>query len=109
LVRGQVLQAREQEYVAAARVVGASCLRIPRRHTFPNITSPLIVQATHASGAVILAEATLPFLGQGAWPPTPDWGSMIFIAATYLERHPWMAVGPGIAIFLTVSGLNMFG
>lgn len=109
LVRGQVLQARGQEYVTAARVVGAARLRIVVRHILPNIVSPLIVQATLASGAAILAEATLSFLGLGVQPPTPDWGSMIFIASTYLERNPWMAVGPGIAIFITVFSFNMFG
>jgi peptide/nickel transport system permease protein len=109
LVRGQVLQAREQEYVTSARVVGAGWLRISARHIFPNVTSPLIVQATLASGAAILAEATLSFLGLGVQPPKPDWGSMIFIASTYLERNPWMAVGPGVAIFLTVFSFNMFG
>lgn len=109
LVRGQVLQAREQEYITAARVVGAGAGRVVLRHILPNIVSPLIVQATLASGAAILAEATLSFLGLGVQPPTPDWGSMIFIASTYLERNPWMAVGPGIAIFITVFSFNMFG
>jgi peptide/nickel transport system permease protein len=109
LSRGQVLQAREQEYVMAARLLGAGQPRVVVRHILPNIVSPLIVQATLASGAAILAEATLSFLGLGAQPPTPDWGSMINIAATYLQQNPWMAVGPGVAIFLTVFSFNMFG
>ncbi|MGH2585935.1 MAG: ABC transporter permease [Dehalococcoidia bacterium] len=109
LARGQVLQAREFEYVTAARVLGAGRGRVITRHIFPNITSPLIVQATLASGAAILAEATLSFLGLGAQPPTPDWGSMIFVAATYLRQNPWFAIGPGVAIFITVFSFNMFG
>ncbi|MER3420302.1 MAG: hypothetical protein C4290_07170 [Chloroflexota bacterium] len=109
LVRGQVLQAREQEYVLAARLLGASQARVVLRHILPNIASPLIVQATLASGAAILAEATLSFLGLGVQPPQPDWGSMIFTATTYLEHNPWMAIGPGAAIFLTVFSFNMFG
>jgi peptide/nickel transport system permease protein len=109
LARGQVLQAREQEYVVAARLLGAGRGRIVRRHIMPNILSPLIVQATLASGAAILAEATLSFLGLGAQPPTPDWGSMINIAATYLQQSAWMSIGPGVAIFLTVFSFNMFG
>jgi len=109
LARGQVLQARELEYVTAARIVGAGEGRVVVRHILPNIVSPLIVQATLASGAAILAEATLSFLGLGAQPPTPDWGSMIFVAASYLKQNPWFAVGPGVAIFLTVFSFNMFG
>jgi peptide/nickel transport system permease protein len=109
LARGQVLQAREQEYVTAARLLGAGRRRVVGRHILPNIVSPLIVQATLASGAAILAEATLSFLGLGAQPPTPDWGSMIFVASTYLRQNPWFAVGPGVAIFLTVFSFNMFG
>jgi peptide/nickel transport system permease protein len=109
LVRGQVLQAREQEYVLAARLLGAAQARVVVRHILPNLASPLIVQATLASGAAILAEATLSFLGLGVQPPQPDWGSMIFTATTYLEHNPWMAIGPGVAIFLTVFSFNMFG
>jgi peptide/nickel transport system permease protein len=109
LARGQVLQAREFEYVTAARLLGAGRGRLVVRHILPNIVSPLIVQATLASGAAILAEATLSFLGLGAQPPTPDWGSMIFVASTYLTQNPWFAIGPGVAIFLTVFSLNMFG
>ena len=109
LSRGQVLQAREQEYVTAARLLGAGRGRVVGRHILPNIVSPLIVQATLASGAAILAEATLSFLGLGAQPPTPDWGSMINISYTYLQQNAWMSVGPGVAIFLTVFSFNMFG
>ena len=109
LARGQVLQAREFEYVTAARLLGAGQGRVVSRHILPNIVSPLIVQATLASGAAILAAATLSFLGLGTQPPTPDWGSMIFIASSYLTQNPWFAIGPGVAIFLTVFSFNMFG
>jgi peptide/nickel transport system permease protein len=109
LARGQVLQAREFEYVTAARLLGAGRTRVVRRHILPNIISPLIVQATLASGAAILAEATLSFLGLGAQPPTPDWGSMMFVASSYLTQNPWFAIGPGMAIFITVFSFNMFG
>jgi peptide/nickel transport system permease protein len=109
LARGQVLQAREFEYVTAARLLGAGRGRVVGRHILPNIISPLIVQATLASGAAILAEATLSFLGLGAQPPTPDWGSMMFVASSYLTQNPWFAIGPGLAIFITVFSFNMFG
>jgi peptide/nickel transport system permease protein len=109
LSRGQVLQAREMEFVTAARLLGAGWTRLVLRHILPNIVSPLIVQATLASGAAILAAATLSFLGLGTKPPTPDWGSMIFVASSYLEQNPWFAVGPGLAIFITVLSCNMFG
>jgi peptide/nickel transport system permease protein len=109
LARGQVLQAREFEYVIAARLLGAGRSRVVGRHILPNINSPLIVQATLASGAAILAEATLSFLGLGAQPPTPDWGSMMFVASSYLTQNPWFAIGPGVAIFITVFSFNMFG
>jgi peptide/nickel transport system permease protein len=109
LARGQVLQAREFEYVIAARLLGAGRGRVVGRHILPNIISPLIVQATLASGAAILAEATLSFLGLGAQPPTPDWGSMMFVASSYLTQNPWFAIGPGFAIFITVFSFNMFG
>jgi peptide/nickel transport system permease protein len=109
LTRGQVLQAREQDYVTAATVLGASRRRIVRRHILPNIVNPLIVAASMASSAAILSLATLSFIGIGAQPPRPDWGSMIFLSTGYLDRAPWLALGPGIAIFVTVFSCQMFG
>ena len=109
LTRGQVLQAREQEYVTGATVLGASRLRIIGRHILPNIANPLIVAASIASSGAILALAALSFLGIGTQPPEPDWGSMIQAATGYLNRYPWLAFGPGVAIFLTVFSFYMLG
>jgi peptide/nickel transport system permease protein len=109
LTRGQVLQAREQEYVTAAAVVGASRLRILLRHILPNIANPLIVAASISSSTAILALAALGFIGIGPQPPDPDWGSMINAASGLLNRSPWLSFGPGLAIFITVFSFSMFG
>jgi peptide/nickel transport system permease protein len=109
LTRGQVLQAREQEYVTAAAVLGASQARIVVRHVLPNVINPLIVAASISSSGAILALAGLGFLGIGQQPPEPDWGSMINAASGYLSNAPWLSFGPGLAIFLTVFSLSMFG
>jgi ABC-type dipeptide/oligopeptide/nickel transport system permease subunit len=109
LTRGQVLQAREQEYVTAATVLGASQARIVGRHIFPNIANPLIVAASLASSGAILSLAALSFLGIGTQPPAPDWGSMIQSATGYLNKYPWLCFGPGLAIFLTVFSFYSLG
>jgi peptide/nickel transport system permease protein len=109
LTRGQVLQAREFEYVTAARVIGASRRRIVLRHILPNVLSPLIIVGSLAAGAAILTEASLSFIGIGAQPPTPDLGSMIDAARDYLENQAWLAVGPGVAIFLIVWSFANLG
>ena len=110
LTRGQVLAAREREYVLAARTIGASPRRIVLRHIFPNITNPLVVQATLSIAFAILAEATLSFLGLGAQPPTPTWGADINYSQRYLANLKWwMSVGPGLGIFLAVFAFNFFG
>jgi peptide/nickel transport system permease protein len=110
LTRGQVLSVREREYVVAARTIGASPVRIVARHIFPNITNPLIVQATLGTAGAILAEAALSFLGLGAQPPTPSWGFDINYNARYLSNLMWwMSFGPGTAIFLAVFAFNFLG
>jgi peptide/nickel transport system permease protein len=109
LTRGQVLQAREQEYVTAAAVLGSSQLRILARHIMPNISNPLIVAASISSSTAILALAALSFIGIGPQPPDPDWGSMINAASGVLNRSPWLSFGPGLAIFLTVFSFSMLG
>jgi peptide/nickel transport system permease protein len=109
LTRGQVLQAREQEYVIAAAVLGASRVRILRHHILPNIANPLIVAASISSSSAILALAALSFIGIGPQPPDPDWGSMINAASGVLNRSPWLSFGPGLAIFLTVFSFSMLG
>ena len=110
LTRGQVLAVRERDYVLAARTIGASGRRIVLRHIFPNITSPLIVQATLSIAFAILAEATLSFLGLGAQPPTPTWGADINYSQRWLSNLKWwMSVGPGLGIFLAVFAFNFLG
>lgn len=109
LARGQALSEREQNYVEAARALGAEDGRLLRRHILPNILSPVLVQASLSTATAITAEATLSFLGLGTQPPTPSWGSMLNFAQPYLGTAPWMAIYPGIAIFVTVLALNVLG
>jgi peptide/nickel transport system permease protein len=109
LTRGQVLQARGLEYVRAAEVIGATRWRIMFRHILVNIANPLIIFVSLAAGEAILAEAALSYLGLGAQPPTPDWGAMIRHGTDYLDNDAWMAIGPGIAIVLTVFSYFMLG
>jgi peptide/nickel transport system permease protein len=109
LTRAQVLAVKVEDYVEAARAVGNSHLRIALRHILPNIVAPLIVQATLAIAAAIIAEASLSFLGLGQQPPAPSWGSMLNTAKNYVENAPWMAVWPGLSIFLLVLSFNLLG
>ena len=110
LTRGQVLSLREREFVTAARTVGARPSRIVLRHILPNVTNPLIVQATLSISGAILAEAALSFLGLGAQPPTPSWGADINYSQRYLANFLWwMSVGPGLGIFLAVFAFNYLG
>jgi peptide/nickel transport system permease protein len=80
-----------------------------RRYILPNIFPPILVQATLTIATAIIAEASLSFLGLGQQPPAPSWGSMLNIAKNFLEQAPWMALYPGIAIFLVVLGFNLLG
>ncbi len=109
LTRGQVLAVKVEDYVEAARAVGNSHLRIALRHILPNVAAPLIVQGTLAIAAAIIAEASLSFLGLGQQPPAPSWGSMLNTAKNYVENAPWMAVWPGLSIFLLVLSFNLLG
>ncbi|MCC6179769.1 MAG: ABC transporter permease [Chloroflexi bacterium] len=109
VVRGPVLVERSREYVEAARVIGASSVRVLLRHVFPNVLSPLIVQATIALSQAILLEAYLSFLGLGTQPPFPSWGTMLQEGRTFLETAPWMSIFPGVAIMLTVLAFNLLG
>lgn len=109
VVRGQVLSLREWEFVTAAHAMGARDSRIILRHIIPNILSPVIVMATLLMGDAILIESTLSFLGMGAQPPTPSWGSILASGRAYLRLAPWVTTFPGIAIMLTVVGFNLFG
>jgi peptide/nickel transport system permease protein len=109
LTRAQTLTMREREFVQAARVIGASPYSIVVRHIWPNVTAPIIVQATLLIATAIVTEASLSFLGVGVVPPTPSWGSMIRIGSQYLEVAPWIAFAPGVAIFATVLAFNFVG
>jgi peptide/nickel transport system permease protein len=109
LTRGQVLTVKVEDYVEAARAVGNPPLRIALRHILPNITAPLMVQSTLAIAAAVIAEASLSFLGLGQQPPAPSWGSMLNTAKNFIDNAPWMAIWPGIAIFLLVLSFNLLG
>ena len=109
LSRAQVLAAKAEDYVEAARALGNPHLRIALRHILPNIAAPLIVQATLAIAAAVIAEASLSFLGLGQQPPAPSWGSMLNTARNYVDQAPWMAVWPGLSIFLLVLSFNLLG
>jgi ABC-type dipeptide/oligopeptide/nickel transport system permease subunit len=109
IVRGQVLSVTTQEYIQAARALGVGHLRVMRVHVLPNTLGPLLVQTSAAMAAAILAEAALSFLGVGVQPPTPSWGQMLTVAQEYINSAPWLALWPGIAIFLAVLGYNLLG
>jgi peptide/nickel transport system permease protein len=109
LTRAQVISAKAEDYVEAARALGNPHLRIALRHIFPNIVAPLIVQATLAIAAAVIAEASLSFLGLGQQPPAPSWGSMLNTARNYVDQAPWMAIWPGVSIFLLVLSFNLLG
>ena len=109
LTRAQVINIKVEDYVEAARAVGNPPLRIALRHIMPNILAPLIVQATLAIAAAVIAEASLSFLGLGQQPPAPSWGSMLNVAKNYVDNAPWMAIWPGLSIFLLVLSFNLLG
>ncbi|MFN8636984.1 MAG: ABC transporter permease [Chloroflexota bacterium] len=109
LVRGQVLSIREREFVLAARILGAGALRLMLLHIWPNVTAPIIVQASLNISTAILTEASLSFLGLGVNPPTPSWGSSLNGGAQYLATAPWLSIYPGLAIFVAVLAFNLFG
>ena len=109
LTRGQVLAVKVEDFVEAARAVGNPHWRIALRHILPNILPPLIVQATLAIAAAVIAEASLSFLGLGQQPPAPSWGSMLNTAKNYVDNAPWMAIWPGVSIFLLVLSFNLLG
>jgi peptide/nickel transport system permease protein len=109
LTRGEVLSVKVEEYVEAARSVGDSDLQIAVKHILPNIMPALLVQATLSVAAAIIAEAALSFLGLGQQPPFPSWGSMLNAGQRFLTNAPWMAIWPGLAIFLVVLSFNLLG
>ncbi len=109
IVRASVLVVREAEYVQAARVAGGGHARILLGHVLPNSLAPLIVQLTFIFAYSVLAEAVLSFLGVGPAPPTPTWGNMIADGRNFIREAPWITLMPGIAISITVLGLNLLG
>lgn len=109
LVRGQVLKVREEEFVLACRAMGLSGVWIVLRHVLPNVLPTLLVQASLGMAGAILAEASLSFLGLGIQPPTPSWGAMINAGRSHLLDAPHLTLFPGLAILVTVMGLNFLG
>jgi peptide/nickel transport system permease protein len=109
LTRGQVLAVKVEDYVEAARAIGNPPVRIALKHILPNILPALIVQATISIATAIIAEASLSFLGLGQQPPAPSWGSMLNTAQRFLTNAVWMAIWPGLAIFLAVLSFNLLG
>lgn len=109
LTRGQVLAVKQEDYVEGARSVGLGHMDIMLRYILPNVTAPIIVQATLTVATAIIAEASLSFLGLGQQPPAASWGSMLNVAKNFLSQAPWMAMWPGAAIFLVVIGFNLLG
>jgi peptide/nickel transport system permease protein len=109
LMCGQVLSAKENDYIMAANVIGASNLRIMFRHLVPNVFPPLLVLITLDLGFAILTEASLSFLGIGINPPTATWGGMVSDGQHYLLTHPVLSMSPGLAIVLVVLAFNLVG
>jgi oligopeptide transport system permease protein len=109
LTRGQVLSAREKEYIEAARTIGASDLRIMFRHILPNIIGPLVVVETLSIPGYISLEAFLSFIGLGITPPTPSWGAMISDGAQAVRTYPNQAIFPALALAITMFAFNFLG
>lgn len=109
LIRAEVLSQRELEYVEAAKASGIHDFRVLFFHIFPNSLGPILVQSTLMIAAAIIAEASLSYLGLGTPPPTPSWGAMLSTGQGFLQQAPWIALFPGIFIFLTVISINLFG
>lgn len=110
IVRGTVLSVKQNQYIEAARAIGVPGWRIVALHVLPNVLAPIIVIATVSLGSAIIAEASLSFLGLGTPPPTPTWGGMLSTTGRqYMERAPWIAIFPGIAISAVVLAFNLFG
>ena len=109
IARAATLDTMTLDFIEAARAVGNPPWRVAWVHVVPNITAPVLVQATLSIATAIIAEASLSFLGLGEQPPQPSWGSMLNAAQQFLTQAPWLAIFPGIAIFLAVLGFNLMG
>ncbi len=109
IVRSSVIVLREMEYVQAAVAAGAGHWRILRHHILPNAMAPMIVQLSFLFAYAVLSEATLSFLGVGAVPPTPTWGNIMAEGRDFMREAPWIITIPGVALMITVMGLNLLG
>ncbi|KZY04391.1 MULTISPECIES: ABC transporter permease [unclassified Sulfitobacter] len=109
LARAQTLIVMTEDYVESARAVGIGHVGMIGRYILPNIVPPIIVQSTLTIATAVIAEASLSFLGLGQQPPAPSWGAMLNTAKNFLDQAPWMALYPGVAIFLVVLGFNLLG
>jgi len=109
ICRAQILSVKEQDFVEAADALGASRFRIALKHILPHVFGPVFVIASLGVGAAILLEASLSFLGVGTQPPTPSWGTMLSSGRTYIWTAPWITISPGVAIMITVLGVNLIG
>lgn len=109
MVRGQVLAVKQNQYVEAARAIGVGDARIMTRHVLPNCLMPVIIQASMDMGAALVLTAGLSFIGLGAQAPTPEWGAMVGTGRRYLLTAWWVSTFPGLAIFITILGLNLLG
>ena len=109
LIRGEVMVKKEEQFVTAARALGAGPGRILGRHILPNIVSPVVVKASLDMGFAILTVASLGFVGIGVKPPTPEWGTLLSIARSYMPDYWWTALFPGFAIFIAVLAFNLLG
>ncbi|GIO05438.1 peptide ABC transporter substrate-binding protein [Brevibacillus reuszeri] len=109
LIRGCVLSIKEKEYIQAIKVVGGSDLRLMLKHILPNCMSPLLIQITTYFAYAILAEAALSFIGLGVPQPEPSWGNVLYDGRQFMREAPWISIFPGVAIAVTVLGLNLLG
>jgi peptide/nickel transport system permease protein len=109
LVRASFLSLREKEFVLAANCIGTPTLRVMARHILPNAMGPVIVESTLTVAWAIMEESGLSFLGFGIMPPTPSWGNLLSNAQEHMSRHPWLAVFPGLMIFVTIISINYIG
>lgn len=109
VIRGSVLVMREQDFVAAARMIGGSDTWIMVTQILPNVLTPLLIVGSQQVGFMILMEAAMSFLGLGVQPPTPSWGAMIADGREYISNAPWVVLSPGIALMITVLGFNFLG
>lgn len=109
VVRASVLSVKHRSFVESSRLYGTPRRRIARRHLLPSVRNPVIVLSTLNLGTVVLTAASLSFLGLGAQPPTPEWGTMVESGRNYIRSAPWLTTAPGIAVMLTVIGFNLLG